>query len=275
MQILSTSPETNHVNPAPTPASVESPTALVARGLTRHFGDFVAVDNLHLAVRRGSFFGFLGPNGAGKSTTIKMLTGLLAPTSGEIEILGHSLSGEPIAVKRLIGVVPEDLNLFDRLTGAEFLTFVGRMYELDRRTVAARTAELLRLMELEDKPRALLVEYSHGMRKKISLAAALIHNPRLLFLDEPFEGVDAVAARTIKNLLERMRERGVTIFLTSHILEIVERLCTDIAIINRGRIVASAPLEDMRKLAGTSLEDYFVRLVGSERKVAETLSWIG
>lgn len=249
--------------------------ALAARGLTRHFGDFVAVDNLNLEVQRGSFFGFLGPNGAGKSTTIKMLTGLLAPTAGEIEILGYKLAEDPIAVKRLIGVVPEDLNLFDRLTGAEYLTFVGRMHELDRRVVAERTAELLRLMELEDKPRSLIVEYSHGMRKKISLAAALIHNPQLLFLDEPFEGVDAVAARTIKNLLERMRERGVTIFLTSHILEIVERLCTDIAIINRGRIVALAPLDEMREMAGTNLEDYFVRLVGSERKVAETLSWIG
>lgn len=272
MHTLSNS-EPNHL--ATSGGSAAAQPALVTRGLTRRFGDFVAVEDLNLLVQRGSFLGFLGPNGAGKSTTIKMLTGLLAPTSGEIEILGHDLSADPVAVKRLIGVVPEDLNLFDRLTGAEYLTFVGRMYELDRRTVAERTAELLRLMELEDKPRALLVEYSHGMRKKISLAAALIHNPRLLFLDEPFEGVDAVAARTIKNLLERMRERGVTIFLTSHILEIVERLCTDIAIINRGRIVAAGPLDELREMAGTTLEDYFVRLVGSERKVAETLSWIG
>jgi ABC-2 type transport system ATP-binding protein len=275
MQTQPTDSDVNFAQQAPAVADVSAHLALIARGLTRQFGDFVAVDNLNLQVRRGSFFGFLGPNGAGKSTTIKMLTGLLAPTSGEIELLGHNLAHDPVAVKRLIGVVPEDLNLFDRLTGAEYLTFVGRMYELDRRTVAARTAELLRLMELEDKPRALLVEYSHGMRKKISLAAALIHNPQLLFLDEPFEGVDAVAARTIKNLLERMRERGVTIFLTSHILEIVERLCTDIAIINRGRIVAGGPLDELRAMAGTTLEDYFVRLVGSERKVAETLSWIG
>jgi ABC-2 type transport system ATP-binding protein len=249
--------------------------AINTSALTRRFGDFLAVDHIDLAVRRGSFFGFLGPNGAGKSTTIKMLTGMLAPTAGRIEILGHDLAADAIAVKRLIGVVPEDLNLFDRLTGAEYLTFVGRMHELDRRVVEERTAELLRLMELEDKPRALLIEYSHGMRKKISLAAALIHHPQVLFLDEPFEGVDAVAARTIKNLLERMRGRGVTIFLTSHILEIVERLCPDIAIIHRGRIAAAGPLEELRATVGTTLEDYFVHLVGGERQMIETLSWIG
>ncbi|MBL8208040.1 MAG: ABC transporter ATP-binding protein [Blastocatellia bacterium] len=257
------------------PAQVPEPIALQTRNLTRWFGDFLAVNNLHLEVRRGSFFGFLGPNGAGKSTTIKMLTGLLAPSDGQIELLGYDLMNDPIMVKRLIGVVPEDLNLFDRLTGAEYLTFVGRMHELERHVIAERTAELLRVMELEDKPKALLVEYSHGMRKKISLAAALLHNPQMLFLDEPFEGVDAVAARTIKNLLERMRERGVTIFLTSHILEIVERLCTDIAIINHGRIIASGRLDELRTQAGTNLEEYFVNLVGGARRMTDTLSWIG
>ncbi len=259
----------------PVLASMPEPLALQVRNLTRWFGDFIAVNNLNLEVRRGSFFGFLGPNGAGKSTTIKMLTGLLAPTDGQIELLGHDLAADSIAVKRLIGVVPEDLNLFDRLTGAEYLTFVGRMHELDRQVIAERTAELLHIMELEDKPKSLLIEYSHGMRKKISLAAALLHNPQMLFLDEPFEGVDAVAARTIKNLLERMRERGVTIFLTSHILEIVERLCTDIAIINLGRIIATGRLGELQAQAGTSLEEYFVRLVGGERRLTDTLSWIG
>lgn len=251
------------------------PIALQIHNLTRWFGDFIAVNQLSLEVRRGSFFGFLGPNGAGKSTTIKMLTGLLAPSEGTINLLGYNLIADPIAVKRLIGVVPEDLNLFDRLTGAEYLTFVGRMHELERHVIAERTAELLHVMELEDKPKALLVEYSHGMRKKISLAAALLHNPQMLFLDEPFEGVDAVAARTIKNLLERMRGRGVTIFLTSHILEIVERLCTDIAIINHGRIVAAGRLDELRAQAGTNLEEFFVNLVGGERRMTDTLSWIG
>ncbi|HZS10280.1 MAG TPA: ABC transporter ATP-binding protein [Blastocatellia bacterium] len=262
----------DQILPAP---GVAEQSAISATRLTRRFGDFIAVDRIDLHVPRGSFFGFLGPNGAGKSTTIKMLTGMLAPTEGRIRILSHDLTSDPTPVKRVIGVVPEDLNLFDRLTGAEFLTFVGRMHELDRRVVAERTAELLRMMELEDKPRALLVEYSHGMRKKISLAAALIHNPQVLFLDEPFEGVDAVAARSIKNLLERMRGRGVTIFLTSHILEIVERLCTDIAVINEGRIVAAGTLAELRSSGGATLEDYFVRLVGGERPMAETLSWIG
>ena len=259
----------------PAPSVVPVPLALRLHHLTRRFGDFVAVNNLNLEVRRGSFLGFLGPNGAGKSTTIKMVTGLLAPSQGQIEILAHDLAVEPIAVKRLIGVVPEDLNLFDRLTGAEYLTFVGRMHELERRVIVERTAELLRVMELEGKPKSLIVEYSHGMRKKISLAAALIHNPQVLFLDEPFEGVDAVAARVIKNLLERMRERGVTIFLTSHILEIVERLCTDIAIINHGRLIVAGPLDELRAQAGTNLEDYFVNLVGGERPLTDTLSWIG
>jgi ABC-2 type transport system ATP-binding protein len=257
------------------PAVTPVPIALRLRHLTRRFGDFIAVNNLNLEVRRGSFLGFLGPNGAGKSTTIKMVTGLLAPTEGQIEILGHDVVTEAMVVKRLIGVVPEDLNLFDRLTGAEYLTFVGRMHDLERHVIAARAAELLHVMDLEHKPKALIVEYSHGMRKKISLAAALIHNPRVLFLDEPFEGVDAVAARTIKNLLERMRERGVTIFLTSHILEIVERLCEDIAIINHGRIVVAGRLEELRAQAGTNLEDYFVNLVGGERPRTDTLSWIG
>ncbi|MFN0120170.1 MAG: ABC transporter ATP-binding protein [Blastocatellia bacterium] len=258
--------------PAP---SVYAPPAVRVHDLSRRFGDFTAVDNISLVVEKGSFFGFLGPNGAGKSTTIRMLTGLLAPSSGRIEIQGLDLQRDALDVKRQIGVVPEDLNLFERLTGAEYLTFAGRMYGLDRNLVRQRTAELLRLMELEDKPGTLLAEYSHGMRKKICLAAALIHNPQVLFLDEPFEGVDAVAAKTIKNLLERMRETGVTIFLTSHILEIVERLCTEIAIINRGRIVAAGSIRELQYQGEDNLEDFFVRLVGGEQQTRETLSWIG
>src|SRR5882724_2828692 len=172
--------------------------------LVRRFQDFVAVDNLNLSVQRGSFFGFLGPNGAGKSTTIKMLTGLLAPTSGRIRVLGRDLATEPLEVKRRIGVVPEDLNLFERLTGAEMLSFTGRMYGLQKAEIAERARELLTLMELEDAPRKLIVEYSHGMKKKLSLACALIHRPEILFLDEPFEGVDAIASRTLKDLLMKL-----------------------------------------------------------------------
>lgn len=253
--------------------------------LVRSFGDFVAVDNLNLTVRKGSFFGFLGPNGAGKSTTIKMLTGLLAPTSGRIRVLGQDLSEESLRIKRRIGVVPEDLNLFERLTGAEMLAFTGRMYGLEKSEIAQRAPELLDLMELRNEPRKLIVEYSHGMKKKLSLACALIHKPEILFLDEPFEGVDAIASRTLKDLLSRLTARGLTVFLTSHVLEIVERLCSDIAIISQGKLLAAGSLDELRK--GISLEDdgqhrrpmtleeYFIHIVGGERRdEEELLQWL-
>ncbi len=255
--------------------------------LVRRFGDFTAVDSINLRVRAGGFFGFLGPNGAGKSTTIKMLTGLLAPSAGRVVVLGRDISAEPLEVKRRIGVVPEDLNLFERLTGAEMLAFTGRMYGLGRAEIAERAPELLALMELDAEPRKLVVEYSHGMKKKLALACALIHRPEILFLDEPFEGVDAVASRTLKDLLARLTSRGLTVFLTSHVLEIVERLCTDIAIISEGRLVASGPLEELRRgiavaggeeAAGSSLslEDYFIRVVGGARTGgADALQWLG
>jgi ABC-2 type transport system ATP-binding protein len=266
--------------------------------LARRFQDFVAVDNLNLNVRRGSFFGFLGPNGAGKSTTIKMLTGLLSPTSGRIRVLGRDLAAEPLEVKGRIGVVPEDLNLFERLTGAEMLAFTGKMYGLKKTEIAERAPELLDLMELRDEPRKLIVEYSHGMKKKLSLACALIHRPEILFLDEPFEGVDAIASRTLKDLLSRLTARGLTVFLTSHVLEIVERLCTDIAIIAQGKLLAAGSLDELRQgiqLKGDgqpaslgeqvggvphtgpiSLEEYFIHIVGGERNAGEeeVLQWL-
>ena len=254
--------------------------------LVRRFGSFVAVDHINLKVERGRFFGFLGPNGAGKSTTIKMLTGLLAPTSGEIRVLGRSVEREPLEVKRRIGVVPEDLNLFERLTGAEMLTFTGRMYGLQREEIAERTEELLALMELDDEPRKLVVEYSHGMKKKLSLACALIHRPEILFLDEPFEGIDAIASRTLKDLLSRLTARGLTVFLTSHVLEIVERLCTDIAIIAQGKLVAAGSLDELRRgievegdgqetHGAMSLEDYFIHVIGGARQTSdEVLHWL-
>ena len=262
--------------------------------LIRRFGDFTAVDHLNLRVERGQFFGFLGPNGAGKSTTIKMLTGLLAPTSGQVRVLGRDLAAETLEVKRRIGVVPEDLNLFERLTGAEMLTFTGRMYGLQRAETAERTRELLALMELDGDPKKLVVEYSQGMKKKLSLACALIHRPDILFLDEPFEGVDALASRTLKDLLQQLTARGLTVFLTSHVLEIVERLCTDIAIITDGRLVAAGPLDELRRgVAATtttspddphaepgallSLEDYFIRVIGGAPRNANdgaVLPWM-
>ena len=252
--------------------------------LVKQFGDFVAVDHVNLRVNRGSFFGFLGPNGAGKSTTIKMLTGLLAPTSGTLRVLDLDISQQPMEVKRRIGVVPEDLNLFERLTGPEMLSFTGRMYGLHKEDITLRSKELLELMELQDEPKKLIIEYSHGMKKKLSLASALIHRPEILFLDEPFEGVDAIASRTLKDLLSRLTERGLTVFLTSHVLEIVERLCSDIAIIAQGKLLASGSLNELRKgirVEGdgdrpVSLEEYFIHVVGGTRAGGEeeVLQWL-
>lgn len=275
------------------------PSALTTISLTRRFGEFTAVQDVNFTVNTGQFFGFLGPNGAGKSTTIKMLTGLLAPSSGTIEILGLDAAANPREVKRQIGVVPEGLALFGRLTGAEYLRFVGSMYGLDRATTNSRTAELLHFMDLAGEPKKLITDYSHGMQKKIALAAAVIHGPKILFLDEPFEGVDAIAAGTLKAMLQGMIARGATIFLTSHVLEIVERLCSHIAIIDRGRLIANGSLEELRAGMPVSsgidagrkltLEEIFIQVVGrknfSEADTAQgttavappprELSWLG
>src|SRR5438552_7260628 len=271
--------------------------SILTEGLTRRFGDLVAVEHVNLSVAPGQFFGLLGPNGAGKSTMIKMLTGLLAPSAGRIQILGLDLLAHPVEVKRQIGVVPEGMALLGRLTASEFLNFVGRMYGLERETAAQRTAERLEFMELSEQPKKLVADYSHGMQKKLALAAAVIHGPKILFLDEPFEGVDAIAAGTLKSMLQRMAARGATIFLTSHVLEIVERLCSHVAIIHRGRLVAQGSLEELRTgveaaagngvsaSAGTNvsvarpgekmtLEQIFLRTVGETRVADQELSWL-
>jgi ABC-2 type transport system ATP-binding protein len=262
---------------------VDSPT-IQTTGLWRSFGDFVAVRDVNLSVAPGQFFGFLGPNGAGKSTTIKMLTGLLAPSAGRINILGYDLAGNPVEVKRQIGVVPEGMALFGRLTGSEYLNFVGRMYGLGRTVAAQRADELLDFMHLSDQPKTLVADYSHGMQKKLAMAAAVIHGPRVLFLDEPFEGVDAIAAGTLKAMLQRMIARGATIFLTSHVLEIVERLCSHVAIIHEGQLVAQGSLEELRAgvktgaddggAATLTLEQIFLRIVGSTHADDHELSWL-
>lgn len=241
--------------------------------LTRDFGSSRAVDQLSLRVEAGCFYGFLGPNGAGKSTTIKMLVGLLAPTAGNIRILGQDVS-EPqraLEVKRHVGAVLENLALFDNLTAREYLTFVGRMYSLPPETVRERCNQLLAIMELDRDERKLTLEFSHGMKKKLALAAALIPNPDLLFLDEPFEGVDAVASRTLRDTLKQFVKRGATIFLTSHVLEIVEKLCSDVGIIAHGRLVHQGKMEDLRR-DGT-LEDKFLAIVGGEGE-QHKLSWL-
>ena len=256
--------------------------AIATEKLTRKFGELTAVDGVDLQVESGQFFGFLGPNGAGKSTTIKMLTGLLVPTAGRVSLLGMDFARHPVEVKRQIGVVPEGMGLFERLTAPEYLEFVGRMYGLDKPTTRKRSEELLEFMQLADRPKTLIADYSHGMQKKLALAAAVIHGPRILFLDEPFEGVDALAAGALKELLGRMTERGVTIFLTSHVLEIVERLCSHVAIIRRGRLVAQGSIDQLR--AGVpgaegrtlTLEDIFLSVVGegADRPQVEELTWL-
>ena len=263
--------------------------AIATSGLTRRFGDFVAVDHVNLSVAPGQFYGFLGPNGAGKSTTIKMLTGLLAPTAGSIQVLGMDFASNAIEVKRQIGVVPEGMALFGRLTASEYLRFVGQMYGLDHKTTMQRSEELLEFMNLARETKKLITDYSHGMQKKLALAAAVIHGPKILFLDEPFEGVDAVAAGTLKQMLQGMIARGATIFLTSHVLEIVERLCTHVAIINHGELIADGSLEELRAGVHTqadsddgntrlTLEEIFIRVIGkedAEQSAEQELSWLG
>ncbi len=260
---------------------MESPGPFViqTRGLTRAFGGTLAVSDLDLDVPTGSFYGFLGPNGAGKSTTINILTGLLAPTRGTATVLGVDVARDPIELRRRIGVVPDGLYLFERLNGVEHLRFVGEAYGLDRATAARRSDELLDALGLAGDARRLVSEYSHGMRKKLGLACALIHNPRLLFLDEPFEGIDAIATSHIRELLQRVVASGhATVFLTSHVLETVERLCTHVGIIAGGRLVASGALDALRRGpdgAPRSLEALFLERVGAPERSAATLDWLG
>jgi ABC-2 type transport system ATP-binding protein len=248
--------------------------AIETHNLTRFFGDFCAVDGIDLQVERGTFYGFLGPNGAGKSTTIKMLTGLLAPSHGQVLVLGKNMLDprQALEVKSRMGVIPEDLALFDNLTGREYLTFIGRMYLLPRDTIRHRIDELLPLLGLEGEEKKLTLEYSHGMKKKLALAAAVLPNPDLLFLDEPCEGVDAVTSRVIRDLLSGYVARGSTVFLTSHVLEIVEKLCTHVGIIVKGVVVEQGSLEAIRQ--GGSLEDRFLERAGADSEATGKLSWL-
>ena len=248
--------------------------AIQTSQLTKYYGDFKAVDGVNIHVERGTLYGFLGPNGAGKSTTIKMLTGILAPSSGDAMLLGRNPwdQKQAIEVKRRMGVVPEDLALFDNLTAREYLTFVGRMHLLDKATIIARSDQLLDVLKLEGVEKKLTVEYSHGMKKKLAMAAAMLPNPELLFLDEPFEGIDAVTARVIRDILMSFVEKGGTVFVTSHVLEIIERICTHVGIIAAGQLVEQSSLADL-KLGGT-LEARFLELVGRKEETSEDLAWL-
>ncbi|MDQ2799246.1 MAG: ABC transporter ATP-binding protein [Armatimonadota bacterium] len=239
-----------------------------ARGLTKTYkggkktGDIVAVDHIDLQVAPGEFYGFLGPNGAGKSTSIKMLSGLLRPTSGQIVIAGHDLAADPLGVKRALGVLPEDLNLYERLTASEFLLFAAQMYGLPSGEARRRVEELLAVMELGDAGDKMIVDFSMGMKKKVALAGAMIHDPPVLFLDEPFNGIDALSSRKIREVLKQRTAQGTTIFFSSHVLEVVEKLCSRVAIIAKGRLVGEGTMDELRaQTHDTSLEDIFVHLV--------------
>ena len=266
--------------PMPAPGTFPPPDAAVATwGLTRAFGPKVAVNGLNLVVRRGEFFGFLGPNGAGKSTTIKMLVGLLRPSYGTAYIAGVDVWREPLRAKMLMGVLPEQLNLYERLSGRELIAFAGRLYDLPRADIARRTESLLNVLMLASDADKLVVDYSVGMRKKVALACALIHRPQVLFLDEPFEGIDPVSSRVIRDILRDLTASGTTIFFSSHIMEVVERLCTRVGIINGGTLIAEGTLAELRERAGAagsegaSLEDIFLQLVGANTREGG-LEWL-
>jgi ABC-2 type transport system ATP-binding protein len=235
-----------------------------ARGLVKRFGEFTAVDGLDLCVPRGALFAFLGPNGAGKSTTISLFTGVYAPDAGSMRILGLDALARPLEVKRRIGVVPEELSLFERLTGRQYLTFCARMHGLTGDVAAARAEELLLLTELVVKGGALVAEYSKGMRRRLAIAAALMHAPELVFLDEPFEGIDVLAAGVIRELLSELSRRGVTLLLTTHVLEIAERLATHAGIILAGKLVDEGSVEALKaKHRVDALEHVFEALIGA------------
>jgi ABC-2 type transport system ATP-binding protein len=252
--------------------AVDDERSVVVRGLTKSFGDKTAVAGISLDVPRGSFYGLVGPNGAGKSTTIKMCTALLRPDAGDVWIDGQSVWADTHEAKRRLGVLPDDLPLFERLTGDEFLSFLGMFRGLDPDVVATRTSELLEVLDLTEAARVLVADYSTGMRKKISLAAAVLHAPRVLFLDEPFESVDPVSARTIQDLLRTFCAGGGTVVLSSHVMDTVERLCDHVAIVNAGSIVTHGSVEAVR--GGRRLEDVFIDAVGGASVGASQIGWL-
>ncbi|SDS74908.1 ABC-2 type transport system ATP-binding protein [Paraoerskovia marina] len=263
---VSTTPEGS-----PTVAPPDLGAALSVRGLWKRFGDTVAVQGASLDVPAGSFYGLVGPNGAGKTTTLSMATGLLRPDHGSVHVLGEDLWASPDAVKRRLGVLPDGVRLFDRLTGRELVTYAGLLRGMDRATVVERTDELLEAFDLTGDAGKLVVDYSAGMTKKIALASALIHAPRVLVLDEPFEAVDPVSAANIRDILRNFVASGGTVVVSSHVMDLVQRMCDHVAVVANGFVLAQGTVDDVR--SGSSLEDRFVELVGG-RQVSEGLQWL-
>ncbi|MDO8106866.1 ABC transporter ATP-binding protein [Isoptericola sp. b441] len=247
------------------------PEALRLRGLWKSFGPKTAVAGVDLDVPRGSFYGLVGPNGAGKTTTLSISTGLLVPDAGQVLVHGRDLWAAPQQVKGMLGILPDGLRLFDRLTGAQLITYAGLLQGLDRETVVSRTEDLLRAVDLVADRDTLVVDYSAGMSKKIALACALVHAPSLLVLDEPFEAVDPISAANIRDLLGSYVASGGTVIVSSHVMDLVQRMCSHVAVIAAGRVLAAGTVEDVR--AGASLEDRFVELVGG-RVAGEGLAWL-
>ena len=246
--------------------------AVDAVGLQKRFGERVAVANVDLAVPRGSFFGVVGPNGAGKTTSLRMMTGLLRPDAGRVVVDGIDVWSDPVAVKARFGVLPDDLRLFERLTGREFLTYIGLLRRIPREVVRTRCEEVLDVLGMGASANELVADYSQGMRKKIGLGAAILHVPAVLFLDEPFESVDPVSARAIQDVLGHFRTSGGTIVFSSHVMTTVERLCDQVAIVHNGRVVRSGSTDDVR--GGMSLEERFIAEVGGSEIRADQLDWL-
>lgn len=244
------------------------------RALTKRYGELLAVDGLNLTIAGGEIFGFLGPNGAGKTTTIKMLVGLLRPTQGQALIGGYDVQQQPLQAKALIGYLPDTPFLYEKLTGREFLRFVARLYDLDGNTAGRRSDDLLQLFDLQERSDDLVQGYSHGMRQKLALAAALLHEPRVFFLDEPTVGLDPKSARQVKDLLRHLAQHGTAIFMSTHILEVAERMCDRVGIIDRGRLIACGTMAELRPTEGAgTLEDIFLQLTGGA-DVAELAQYL-
>ena len=268
-----TQPMTRSTRPAPEAEPIDPDVpALELAGLYKAFGEHVAVDHIDLTVPAGSFYGLVGPNGAGKTTTLSMAVGLLRPDGGSARIFGKDMWTDPLGAKTLIGVLPDGLALPDRLTGREVLTYLGQLRGLSREVVGERVQELLSVLELDEAEGTVVVDYSTGMRKKLTLATALLHSPRLLLLDEPFEAVDPVSAATIRTILQRFVAGGGSVIFSSHVMALVEQLCDHVAVVAKGKVEASGPLDEVR--GDRSLEEAFVHLVGARTGGAEGLSWL-
>lgn len=262
--------EPQNVQPAPNGSSQTAP-ALAIRGLAKRFGQKIAVNGINLDVPAGSFYGLVGPNGAGKTTALSMATGLMRPDYGKVWVHGVDVWEKPLEAKRLMGVLPDGVRLFDRLTGEQLVTYAGLLRGMERETVAERTADLLKALDLAADAGTLVVDYSAGMTKKIALASALIHAPRLLVLDEPFEAVDPVSAANIRDILADYVSSGGTVIVSSHVMDLVQRMCDHVAVVAAGNVLAAGTVDEVR--GGQSLEDTFVNLVGG-RSTSEGLSWL-